>query len=170
MLVVQGLINSVCAAIFGLSAGQLDRWIGSKAAVTIYVLGALLANITLCTITPDSLYFMDISALGDGSIFPRLADKAFVVVSALAAACVTGGFAASRTMMARLSPPNMLADFFSLYALSGTATSFVGPLAIGILTSIFGNQRAGVAVGVVFFIVGLIVLVKVREPATDSRS
>ena len=57
----------------------------------------------------------------------------------------------------------MLDDFFGLYALSGTATSFIGPLAIGILTLIFHNQRAGLAVGVMFFIVGTAMLTTVRE-------
>ncbi len=34
----------------------------------------------------------------------------------------------------------MMSEFFGLYALSGTATSFVAPLAIGIITGIFHSQ------------------------------
>ncbi|MGH8325270.1 MAG: MFS transporter, partial [Steroidobacteraceae bacterium] len=57
-----------------------------------------------------------------------------------------------------------LNEFFGLYAVSGNATSFIGPLAIGIVTAIFASQRAGVAVGIIFLFAGLILMVPVREP------
>ncbi|CAN5448023.1 MFS transporter [soil metagenome] len=166
MLVIQGILNSVCAAVAGFAAARIDRRIGSKASVVLFVTGALMANIVLCTVSPGSVLGIATSAVGDGGMFPRVADKTFMVLNALVAVSVTGGFAASRTMMAKLSPPTMLAEFFSLYALSGTATSFVGPLAIGILTAIFHSQRAGIAVGLAFFVGGLLLLRPVREDET----
>jgi hypothetical protein len=48
-----------------------------------------------------------------------------------------------RAMMAKLAPPAMLNEFFGLFAMSGTATSFVGPASIGALTIAFQSQRAG---------------------------
>jgi UMF1 family MFS transporter len=57
----------------------------------------------------------------------------------------------------------MMSEFFGLYALSGTATSFVAPLAIGVITGIFQSQRAGVAVGIVFLAGGLLLMLPVRE-------
>jgi UMF1 family MFS transporter len=65
--------------------------------------------------------------------------------------------------MARISPPAMLNEFFGIFAMSGTATSFVGPLAVGILTAVFNSQRAGVVVGCVFLLGGLLVMTRVRE-------
>jgi UMF1 family MFS transporter len=76
---------------------------------------------------------------------------------------VTGGLVTSRSFMAKLAPQKMLNEFFGLFAMSGTAVAFVGPLVIGQVTSFFGNQRAGVAVGLVFLLIGLIGLFKVRE-------
>jgi UMF1 family MFS transporter len=52
---------------------------------------------------------------------------------------------AGRALMAKLAPPTMLNEWFGLYAMSGTATSFVGPATIGVLTTVFQSQRAGVA-------------------------
>jgi len=81
---------------------------------------------------------------------------------------VTGGLAASRSLMAQLTPPEMLNEFFGIYSMSGTATSFVGPLAIGLVTSLSQNQRAGFAGGVVFLAVGLVLLLKVKEPSVAN--
>ena len=50
--------------------------------------------------------------------------------------------------------------------MSGTASSFVGPLAVGLLTRAFNSQRAGVAVGAVFLLGGLLVMTRVREERT----
>ena len=81
---------------------------------------------------------------------------------------VTGGLVTSRTLMAKISPPAMLNEFFGIYAMSGTATSFIGPLAVALLTAAFHSQRAGVAVGVVFLLGGVLLMARVKEGATAS--
>ena len=173
MLIVEGLINSVCAAIAGFFGGWLDSRMGSKRATMAFVAGSLVLNFLLATISPHSILFMDLPSWAtakDGTIFGTLPDKVFLITQASVAFVVTGALATARAMMAKISPPNMLNEFFGLFAFSGTATSFVGPLAIGIMTSIFHSQRAGVTVGVLFFIVGfsLMFLVK-EEQATASE-
>jgi hypothetical protein len=40
------------------------------------------------------------------------------------------GLSASRTLMARISPPEMATQFFGLFALSGTVTAFLAPLMV----------------------------------------
>jgi UMF1 family MFS transporter len=168
MLVVQGLINSVCATLAGLAAGWLDGRIGSQASTMVFVGGCLFANILLCSIGPDSVLFITVSPEPGAGLFPTLPDKVFAVTQAFTALFVTAGLASSRALMAKLSPAGMLAEFFGLFALSGTATSFVGPLAIGLLTTLFHSQRAGVSVGVAFLLGGLLLLTLVREqPSAD---
>jgi UMF1 family MFS transporter len=72
--------------------------------------------------------------------------------------------AASRSMMARLAPEVMRTEMFGLYALSGKATAFLGPLAFGFATDLFNSQRAGMATILVFLAIGLVLLLPVREP------
>jgi UMF1 family MFS transporter len=60
----------------------------------------------------------------------------------------------------------VLTLFTGSFAMSGTATSFVGLASIGALTIAFQSPRAGVAVGLIFLLVGLPILFKVREVAT----
>ena len=69
---------------------------------------------------------------------------------------------ASRSLMARLSPPDMRGEMFGLYALSGKSTSFLGPLLFGLVTAHFESQRAGMATILAFWVVGLALLALVR--------
>lgn len=165
MLIVEGLINSVVAAIAGLFAGWLDTRIGSKNSTILFVVGCLIANLILCSVTPNMVFFMPIdgAATATGGLFPTLPDKVFLVTQCSIAFFVTGGLVTGRALMAKLAPPTMLNEFFGLFAMSGTATSFVGPASIGILTTLFQSQRAGVAVGLVFMVIGLSIMFRVKE-------
>ncbi|MCB9504067.1 MAG: MFS transporter, partial [Deferribacteres bacterium] len=61
----------------------------------------------------------------------------------------------------RFVPLKKDSEFFGFYAFSGKATAFLGPLLLGKLTLIFASQRAGIAVLLLFFIVGGYLLMKV---------
>ena len=74
--------------------------------------------------------------------------------------------AASRSMVARLAPPEHRGQMFGLLALSGRVTAFTGPAVLAWATAAAGSQRAGMATILVFFAAGLaILLCRVpREP------
>lgn len=78
--------------------------------------------------------------------------------------------AASRSLMARISPAGMETEMFGLYALTGKSIAFMGPLAFGLLTEIFDSQRAGMASILAFWLVGGALLLTVREPKQSARS
>ena len=71
--------------------------------------------------------------------------------------------AASRTMVARLSPPHILTQAYGFYAFTGKSVSFLGPLCFGLATTVFATQQAGMATIVLFWIVGLMLLWGVKE-------
>ena len=71
--------------------------------------------------------------------------------------------AASRSLMARFAPPGRENEFFGFFAFSGRLTAFAGPLLLGIATQAFGNQRAGVATVLLFFLAGGGLLLFVNE-------
>ena len=76
--------------------------------------------------------------------------------------------AASRTYMARVSPPDLQNQMFGLMALSGKVTAFLGPLLVGWLTFFADSQRIGMSVIVVLFIIGLALLYTVPD-AEEAR-
>jgi UMF1 family MFS transporter len=70
---------------------------------------------------------------------------------------------ASRSMLARMVPEEKQAEFFGFFAFSGKATSFLAPLLYGEASRAFGSLRAGVATVLVFFVVGMVLLSRVKE-------
>jgi UMF1 family MFS transporter len=66
--------------------------------------------------------------------------------------------------MARLAPTERRGEFFGLFALSGKATAFAGPILVAIVTSVSGSQRAGLASTLIFFLLGLTLLAMVQDP------
>jgi len=65
--------------------------------------------------------------------------------------------------MGRFVPPDKENEFFGFFAFSGKATAFLGPLLLGLLTEAFNSQRAGVAVLLLFFAAGLVLIARVDE-------
>ncbi len=72
--------------------------------------------------------------------------------------------AASRSFMARLAPPDEMAAYFGLFALSGRITGFLGPAALAAVTAATGSQRLGMATVLVFLGIGAAILLTVRDP------
>lgn len=70
--------------------------------------------------------------------------------------------AASRSLMAHLAPPERESEMFGLFALSGKATSFIGPAMLAWATLAFDSQRAGMATIIVFFAIGFAILLGVE--------
>jgi MFS transporter, UMF1 family len=165
-IVVLGLCNSVAAASAGAFCAWLDNRIGSRRSAIFFVSGSLIATVVVCSATPESVFFIRLShpVAVLGGPFATLPDRVFAFGQMAVATFVTGGLASSRSLMAKLTPPEMLNEFFGIYSMSGTATSFVGPLAIGLVTALLRSQRAGFAGGVIFLAVGLVLLLRIEEP------
>lgn len=71
--------------------------------------------------------------------------------------------AASRSLMARLTPIEKSTEMFGLYAFSGRITSFIGPWLLGLMTYLFQTQRAGMGSILFFFLIGAIMMLFVKE-------
>lgn len=74
---------------------------------------------------------------------------------------------ASRSHLARVAPPHLQTQMFGLFAFSGKATAFAGPLLVGWVTAITDSQRWGISTILVFLVVGFLLMLKV--PSTEAR-
>jgi UMF1 family MFS transporter len=71
--------------------------------------------------------------------------------------------AASRAFLAGLCPAGMEAELFGFYSLCGKSAAIMGPLVFGgISHAAGGNQRAGILAVGTFFLIGLILLSRVK--------
>lgn len=88
----------------------------------------------------------------------------FYIVGLLSGLAIGSSQSCSRSLMALLIPKEREAEFFGFYdGLFGKSSAVVGPLVYGIVSD-FSNERfAALAIGL-FFISGLIILQKVKEP------
>ena len=71
---------------------------------------------------------------------------------------------ASRSFMARIAPPDLHAEFFGLYALSGKVTAFLGPALVGWATVWADSQRVGMSMILLFFLAGFLLMLPIRDP------
>jgi MFS transporter, UMF1 family len=137
-----GLALNIAAGIGGFAFGAVDDRLGGKRTVMISLVGlAAAAAFALTTTSKSGLWIAGI---------------------------VIGIFsgpnqAASRSLMGRFVPRGKENEFFGFFNFSGKATSFLGPLALGIITGATHSQRLGLSVVVVFFLVGLVLLTRVDE-------
>ncbi len=107
-----------------------------------------------------------IGLIGFGAATLFISDKTVFIALALGLGIFVGpAQAASRSLMARLSPNELETEMFGLYAFAGKSVAFLGPIFFGLATEAFDSQRAGMATIILFFVAGGAVLVTVREPS-----
>lgn len=67
----------------------------------------------------------------------------------------------SRALMAKVTPKEKQNQMFGLFAFSGKATGFLGPLFVSFMTYMTSSQREGISILIPFFLCGLLLILKV---------
>jgi MFS transporter, UMF1 family len=88
----------------------------------------------------------------------------FYIVGLIAGAAMGSCQSASRSLMSKLTPPEKKTEFFGFYSFFGKSSAVVGPLVFGLVSFLSGNQRVAIISIAFFFIVGLLILTKVKDP------
>jgi UMF1 family MFS transporter len=91
-----------------------------------------------------------------------------VLVVIVVAIFITAAYANSRTMLARLAPPELMTEFFGIYSLSGTATTWMASFTVSAFTAAFQSQRAGFASILIFLGLGFLGMLFVREERSSA--
>jgi UMF1 family MFS transporter len=66
--------------------------------------------------------------------------------------------------MSKLTPPEKKTEFFGFYSFFGKSSAVIGPLVFGLVSFISGDQRLAIISVGFFFVVGLLILTKVKDP------
>lgn len=154
---VFGILANITGVLGAYLGGRLDDKRGSKFVVQTSVI--ILTIASLVVITTDKTHAFLI-AFGDGTSIPTIV---FYICGGFIGAAGGALQAASRTLMADQAEPGRMTEAFGLYAMSGRATAFIAPLLIALFTDISGSQRIGVIPIVILFIIGLLLLSKVKQ-------
>ena len=167
-MTVFGIVLSVFAVVGGFVGGWLDDTFGSKRAILVSIGGTSLGLVLAVSITPDQLFFAvpwDRAAPKIWSLpfFATVPEIVYIGVVTLIAVFITAAYANSRTMLARIAPPEKMTEFFGIYSLSGTSVAWIGSFSVRGFTEAFQSQRIGFASILIFLLLGLVAMLFVRE-------
>lgn len=145
-----GILLNVTAGLGAAAFAWIDDWIGSKKTILIALTGLIVSGTIVLLVESHKAFWLTGMMLG---IF------------------VGPVQAASRSFLGRAAPLALRTEMFGLFAFSGKATAFAGPLLVGWITYMTGSQRIGMSTIVVFFLVGLLLMLTVsaaRPNESDS--
>lgn len=169
-LALLGLVFTIATTIGAFGAGFLDDRIGGRRVLSLALVLAIISGTGIVSLSQTVVGFViPVAApLPGRGAFSAPAGQVFLVLAfliGLASGAIQG---ASRSVMARLTPVARATEFFGFFAFAGRATIFVGPLLIGIATSLTGSQRAGISVVLFMMALGLMLLHTVRMAPADD--
>lgn len=167
-LLAFGVLMSSFAALGGVAASILDRALGPKRAAEVEIIGTIVGIVALLAVSPAGMKFVftvrpDAPPLWRGPLFTTSPEIVFLALGGVVAVFNTALFASSRTFLTRLIPAGQSGKFFGLYALAGTATVWLGPLAVKVAVGTFQSQQAGNVAIALLLTVGLGILSLVRD-------
>lgn len=142
-VILFGLTTNISAGIGAILLAWVDDYLGSKPTILVSIFCLIIFGVSILFVQSSRWFWM---------------------LGLLLTLFVGPVQAASRSLMARITPEEKSTEMFGLYAFSGRITSFIGPWLLGWATLHFHSQRAGMATIIVFFITGGLLMCFVREP------
>jgi UMF1 family MFS transporter len=94
----------------------------------------------------------------------------FYFVGLIAGAAMGSSQSTSRSLMSKLTPPDKKTEFFGFYSFFGKSSAIIGPLVFGFVSFLSGDQRLAIFSIGLFFLVGLLILLKVNDPKVEQSS
>ncbi|QHQ36002.1 MFS transporter [Algicella marina] len=157
---VFGIIAAATGAVGAWIGGRADRSFGPKPVIFVSIIILMAVAATTLLTTRSHIFGLPVT---EGSGLP---DTIFFFCGAMIGAAGGALQASSRTMLVHQAEAHVpMTEAFGLYALSGKATAFIGPAAIGIATTLSGSQRLGITPVIGLFALGLFLLLWVKTRA-----
>lgn len=167
-----GIILTVTAGIGAIIGGTLDDRAGAR---TVIIWGLILLLVgcagVLSVDRTHIFYVIEVAPpRPGGGIFAGPGEIVYILFGCVIGLMAGPIQASSRSLLARISPPEMSTKFFGLFAFSGKITSFATPFAVGVVTGLADSQRIGIAAITIFLIIGLLLVMTVREERETVRA
>lgn len=144
-VIIFGIVANLVAGLSTIFAGRLDDRFGPKAVIVFALVGLVLMAGTIFAFS------------GVGPII-------FWICGLILCAFVGPAQAASRSLLARVTPAGMQGEIFGLYATTGRVASFISPAMWTLFIAISGSTIFGVLGIAIVLLAGLAVLLLVKLP------
>lgn len=170
-VMILGILLNISAGFGSFIFGYLEDKIGVLKIINISLL-VLIISTLLAFIAPYTKIFSDINfdiklfnlSLHYTLTFPQLI---FWIAGILIGLMIGPNQSCSRSLMSQLTPEKKQNEFFGFFALTGKATSFLGPLFFGIISNFYSQQFA-LWVVIIFFLIGLIIFNRINFKEINS--
>ena len=136
-VMILGIILNIAAGVGSFLFGFLEDKIGVKRVINISLYVLIIATL-IAFISPET----------------NSSKELFWFAGVLIGLMIGPNQSCSRSLMSQLTPKEKQNEFFGFFALTGKATSFLGPLIFGLITNFYSQQLA-LWVVIVFFLIGL---------------
>ncbi|GGL89776.1 MFS transporter [Nakamurella endophytica] len=146
-VLIFGVAANVTAALGAVGAGFLDDRFGPRRVIVGSLVGLLVSGTVLLFLSGPA---------------------AFWVFGLLLTLFVGPAQSASRTYLARSTPPGRESELFGLYATTGRAVSFLSPLLFALFAGVFAADRAGIVGILLVLAVGLVLVLPLRDPVDKA--
>lgn len=144
-VIIFGIAANLVAGVATLFAGMVDDWIGPRRLILISLTGMVIAGLAVA--------------------FLHEAGAIVFWVGGLMLCLFVGPVqAASRSLLARVSPPGREGEIFGLYATTGRAVSFLAPLLWTLAIALTGATIWGVVGIITVVALGLVAMLFVKVP------
>ncbi|MCI3135370.1 MFS transporter [Phenylobacterium aquaticum] len=163
-----GIFLSVLAVLGGFVGRWMDEIWGPKGSVRVSIGMSLLGIVAFLGMAPDKILYLWAfdpkvhAPLWNGPFFTTWPEVIFILIGFSNAIFITAQYASSRTLLTRLTPPEQTGAFFGVYALSGVATGWLGPMMVNLGTKLTHTQQGGFATITILLAIGFIGLMFVR--------
>jgi UMF1 family MFS transporter len=151
--------------VFGaLIGGVLDDRVGSKTVIIVSLALLLIGALGILSVDKTHVLYTTevVPKLPGSEPFSSAGERVFLAFAVLVGLVAAPVQAASRSLLARLAPPEKVTQFFGLFAFSGKVTAFMAPFLVATVTALTGDQRLGMASIAVFLIVGMALMLPVK--------
>lgn len=143
-----GIALNITAGLGAVGFAWIDDWIGAKRTILLSLIGLIVSGTWILLVDSPALFWTFGLLLG-------------VFVGPVQAS--------SRSFMGRVAPEALRNEMFGLYAFSGKATAFLGPMLVGWLTYLSGSQRIGMGAITAFFLIGFWLMLSVPGDRNEGH-
>lgn len=160
-----GIVLTLTGALGAIAGGWLDDKLGARTVIVGALLALIIGAIGILSVDRDHILFVtNVAPKAAGSSpFSSPGEITFLLFAVLVGVVSAPVGASSRSLMARLAPADKITQFFGLFAFSGKVTAFMAPLLVALVTQISQSQRIGMASILTFLIIGIVLMLFVRE-------
>jgi UMF1 family MFS transporter len=161
-----GIVLTLIGAFGALIGGVLDDRFSAKAVILCALFILLIGAFGILSVDKTHVFYLvEVTPKVAGSApFSSIGERVFLAFAMVVGLVSAPVQASSRSLLARLAPPEKITQFFGLFAFSGKVTAFLAPFLVATITDVTDSQRLGMSAIALFLVTGMLLMLPVRSP------